>query len=118
LPDEVRHVAESVHSATRASVHGPQRHEVGAARATARLREECDPVSIRGPGVAPGLRRGEYGIFITTSFYTRQAQEEVLEDAYPLRLFAGVDLIRFFRELKLIVGDHLRQDWVAAVLTH
>ena len=62
------------------------------------------------------LRRGEYGIFVTTSYYTRQAQEEVLDDAYPVKLFAGADLVRFLRELKLVVGDHLRQDWLEAVL--
>jgi HJR/Mrr/RecB family endonuclease len=64
------------------------------------------------------LRRGEYGIFVTTSYYTRQAQEEVLEDAYPVKLFAGVDLVRFFRELKLIAGDHLREEWLSAVLSN
>jgi hypothetical protein len=62
------------------------------------------------------LRRGEYGIFVTTSYYTRQAQEEVLEDAYPVKLFSGADLVRFFRELKLATGDHLREDWLAVTL--
>jgi hypothetical protein len=52
---------------------------------------------------------------VTTSYYSRQAQEEVLEDAYPVKLFAGVDLLRFLRELKLIVDDHINQDWLAAV---
>jgi hypothetical protein len=61
------------------------------------------------------LRRGEYGIFVTTSYFTRQAQEEVLEDAYPVKLFAGVDLIRFFRELKLISGGQINQTWLNAV---
>ena len=62
------------------------------------------------------LRRGEYGIFVTTSYYTRQAQEEVLEDAYPVKLFAGIDLVRFLRELKLLAGERLREEWLAAVL--
>jgi HJR/Mrr/RecB family endonuclease len=62
------------------------------------------------------LRRGEYGIFVTTSYYTRQAQEEVLEDAYPVKLFAGIDLVRFLRELKLLAGEQLREEWLAAVL--
>jgi hypothetical protein len=62
------------------------------------------------------LRRGEYGIFVTTSYYTRQAQEEVLEDAYPVKLFSGVDLVRFLRELKLLTGEQLRREWLAAVL--
>jgi restriction endonuclease Mrr len=64
------------------------------------------------------LRRGEYGNFVTTSYYTRQTQEEVLEDAYPVKLFAGADLIRFLKELKLIVDDHIRQGWLTAVLSH
>jgi Restriction endonuclease len=63
------------------------------------------------------LRRSEYAIYVRTSYYTRQAQEEVLEDAYPVKLFADVDLILFFRELRLIVGDHLGQDWLTAVLS-
>ncbi|MGA2185457.1 MAG: restriction endonuclease [Bryobacteraceae bacterium] len=62
------------------------------------------------------LRRGEYGIFVTTSYYTRQAQEEVLADAYPVKLFAGIDLVRFLKELKLVgPDDQIRQEWLAAV---
>jgi hypothetical protein len=61
------------------------------------------------------LRRGEYGIFVTTSYYTRQAQEEVFEDAYPVKLFAGIDLVGFLRELKLVTGENIRQDWLDAV---
>jgi hypothetical protein len=62
------------------------------------------------------LRRGEYGIFVTTSYYTRQAQEEVVEDSYPVKLFAAIDLIRFLRELKLLKGEHLKPEWLVAVL--
>ena len=61
------------------------------------------------------LRRGEYGIFVTTSYYTRQAQEEVVEDAYPVKLFAGIDLVRFLRELKLVAGEQLSEDWLSAI---
>lgn len=76
-------------------------------------------------GVGPGevsrlvarLRRGEYGIFVTTSYYSRQAQAEVLEDEYPVKLFSGVDLVRFLRELKLIGGNRISQPWLNAV-TH
>jgi hypothetical protein len=35
------------------------------------------------------LQRGEYGVFITTSYYTKAAQEEIYEDNYPVRLFTG-----------------------------
>jgi len=67
-------------------------------------------------GWLPALRRGEYGIFVTTSYFTIQAQKEVLEDAYPISLFAGIDLVRFFRELKLIAAGQISQDWLKAVM--
>jgi hypothetical protein len=61
------------------------------------------------------LRRGEYGVFVTTSYYSKQAQEEVIEDGYPVKLFAGIDLVRFLRELKLATGEQLNEKWLAAV---
>ena len=62
------------------------------------------------------LRRGEYGIFVTTSYYTKQAQEEVIEDAYPIRLFSGIDLVKFLHELKLVNGGEISRDWLSALL--
>ena len=61
------------------------------------------------------LRRGEYGLFVTTSYYTRQAQEEVLADGYPVKLFAAVDLVRMMKELKLVTGNRIRPERLAAV---
>jgi restriction endonuclease Mrr len=62
------------------------------------------------------LKRGEYGIFVTTSYYTQQAQEEVLEDAYPIRLFSGIDLVAFLRELKLVGRRHIKAEWLSALI--
>jgi hypothetical protein len=39
----------------------------------------------------------------------------VFEDAYPVKLFAGIDLMGFLRELKLITGENIRGEWLAAV---
>lgn len=50
------------------------------------------------------LQRGEYGIFITTSYFTKAAQEEVIVDNYPVRLFSGRDIVLFLRVLGLVVG--------------
>ncbi len=61
------------------------------------------------------LGRGQYGIFVTTSFFTRQAQEEVLEDRYPTRLFAGSDVVRIMRELRAARGDEIAPSWLASV---
>jgi len=58
------------------------------------------------------LSRGQYGIFVTTSFYTAQAQMEVLLDSYPIRLFSGIHLVRFLRELKLVEGTQIKHQWL------
>ena len=61
------------------------------------------------------LSRGQYGIFVTTSYFTKQTQEEVLEDRYPTTLVAGADLVRIMRELRVVSGDEIRQTWLRAV---
>jgi len=57
------------------------------------------------------LQRGEYGIFITTSFYTQSAQEEVLKDGYPVRLFSGGDIVNLLKSLGKISGGQLNKEW-------
>lgn len=61
------------------------------------------------------LARGQYGLFVTTSYFTKQAQEEVLEDGYPVRLYTGLDIINFLRELKLIEGKRIKESWLREV---
>ncbi len=62
------------------------------------------------------LQRGEYGIFITTSYYTKAAQEEVYEDSYPVRLFSGRDIVSFLRLLGRIADkNRIKEDWLARI---
>ena len=61
------------------------------------------------------LSRGQYGIFVTTSYFTKQTQEEVLEDRYPTTLVAGADLVRIMRELRIARGAEIRPAWLHAV---
>src|SRR3954451_3208753 len=61
------------------------------------------------------LARGQYGIFVTTSYYTKQAQEEVLLDSYPVRLLSGIHLVSFLRELKLVEGTQIKAEWLESV---
>lgn len=61
------------------------------------------------------LGRGQYGLFVTTSYFTRQTQAEVLEDRYPTRLFAGADVVRFMRELRIVKGSQIAPQWLAAI---
>lgn len=74
-----------------------------------------------GPGkvsrLVARLGRGEYGIFVTTSYYTKQAQEETLEDNYPVRLYSGIDIINFLKELRLIDNGRIKQEWIN-MITH
>ena len=59
--------------------------------------------------------RGQYGLYVTTSYFTKQAQEEVFEDRYPARLFAGADVVRFMRELRLVKGAEISETWLSAI---
>jgi hypothetical protein len=61
------------------------------------------------------LGRGQYGLFVTTSYFSPQAQAEVLEDRYPTALFAGVDVVRLLKELGAARGGSLSPRWLSAV---
>lgn len=77
------------------------------------------PTTAVGPGhvsrLVARLGRGQYGVFVTTSYFTRQAQEEVLADGYPTTLVAGADLVRIMRELRVVNHDEISGKWLAAV---
>jgi restriction endonuclease Mrr len=61
------------------------------------------------------LGRGQYGIFVTTSYFTKQTQEEVLEDRYPTTLVAGADLVRIMREMRIASGSEISASWLRSV---
>lgn len=61
------------------------------------------------------LGRGQYGLFVTTSTFTQQTQEEVLRDAYPASLISGGDLVRMMRELRIARAGVISTDWLRAV---
>ncbi|MFW9872474.1 MAG: restriction endonuclease [Candidatus Thorarchaeota archaeon] len=62
------------------------------------------------------LGRGQFGVFVTTSYYTIQTQKEVLEDGYPVRLFSGLDLVNILHELRLVENDQIKSDWLTTVI--
>ena len=61
------------------------------------------------------LQRGEYGIFLTTSYYTRSTQEEVFKDGYPVRLFSGGDIINLLKSLGKISNGFLNKEWLERI---
>ncbi len=62
------------------------------------------------------LGRQEYGLFVTTSYFTEQAQREVLADSYPVHLIPGAELIKMLRFLHLAEGASMRRAWLESVL--
>lgn len=63
------------------------------------------------------LNRGQFGIFVTTSYYTRQTQREVLEDGYPVRLFSGNDLVNILQELRLVKNGKIKDEWLETAVS-
>lgn len=61
------------------------------------------------------LNRGQFGIFVTTSYYTVQTQKEVLEDGYPVKLFTGNDLINILHELRLVEKGKIKDGWIKSI---
>jgi hypothetical protein len=61
------------------------------------------------------LGRGEFGLFVTTSYFTVQAQEEVLADGYPTELIAGADIVKVLRDLRLATGSTISPAWLTSV---
>ena len=61
------------------------------------------------------LQRGEYGLFFTTSWYTIQAQEEVIIDGYPVRLFSGQDIVNILKSLKKITKGKIDKSWLKSI---
>jgi Restriction endonuclease AspBHI N-terminal/Restriction endonuclease len=61
------------------------------------------------------LGRGQYGLFVTTSYFTKQTQEEVLADGYPTSLIAGADLVRMMRELRIARRGEIAPSWLRVV---
>lgn len=64
------------------------------------------------------LGRGQFGIFVTTSYYTKQTQKEVLEDGYPVKLFSGIDLVNMLLELRLIKNGRIKAEWLEIVINN
>ena len=85
-----------------------------------RLKGEVKRYKPDGGGVGPKdvarlvarLQRGEHGIFVTTSYFTLQAQSEVLEDGYPVDLISGSRLISLLTEVGAIQKGRLVSHWL------
>jgi hypothetical protein len=63
------------------------------------------------------LNRQEYGIFVTTSYFSKRAQREVLDDMYPVHLISGSDLILILKSLRLISQGEISKSWLEAILS-
>lgn len=57
---------------------------------------------------------GEIGLFLTTSHFTRSAQEEN-STTYPVRLFAATDLVELLLQTDLVEGSQLSDEIVREI---
>jgi hypothetical protein len=54
------------------------------------------------------LHRGEFGVFVTTSYFTDACQKEILHDGYPVELVYGRRLIEMLRASGRVESGRLR----------
>jgi hypothetical protein len=61
------------------------------------------------------LRRGEHGVFVTTASFSRQCQEEVFADQYPVDLIPGARLVGMLQHLGAVRGREILPAWLKPV---
>jgi HJR/Mrr/RecB family endonuclease len=84
------------------------------------LKGEVKRYELDGSGVGPKdvarlvarLQRGEHGVFVTTSYFTKQAQEEVHADGYPVELIAGGRFTGLLQQIGATRKGQLRPEWL------
>ena len=63
------------------------------------------------------LKHRDLGVFVTTSFFAPQVQEELIEDRHPILLVSGGDIARVLIENQL--GDPIAlSHWIKSVKSH
>lgn len=84
------------------------------------LKGEVKRYEVDGGGVGPKdvarlvarLQRGEHGVFVSTSHFTKQAQEEMYEDRYPVELIPGGRFAGMLAQVGATRGSELRGEWL------
>ncbi len=80
-----------------------------------RYNPEANPVGPKDVArLVARLQRGEHGVFVTNSTFTQQAQEEVLEDRYPVDLLHGQRLTALLAHCGATRNGELDPAWVRA----
>lgn len=85
------------------------------------LKGEVKRYELDGGGVGPKdvarlvarLQRGEHGVFVTTSHFTTQAQDEMFADRYPVELVPGGRFAGMLAHVGATKAGNLREDWLA-----
>jgi restriction endonuclease Mrr len=86
---------------------------VGEARQTA-MNDAIDAKHVSR--VLSMMHGGEYGFYITTSYFTESAQIEIKKENDSLKTINGLQLVDLFKELNLIQGDEINKIWLTKVL--
>ncbi len=84
------------------------------------LKGEVKRYHLSGGGVGPKdvarlvarLQRGEHGVFVTTSHFTPQAQDEMYADRYPVELIPGGRFAGILAHVGATKNGQLRPEWL------
>lgn len=76
-----------------------------------------------GVGVKPlsrlisRIKHRDFGVFITTSFFNEQVQQEIIDDHHPIVLVSGGDIAKLLIKHELAGPEHSRQlsDWIVSI---
>jgi len=63
------------------------------------------------------LKHRDIGVFVTTSYFNRQVQEELLEDRHPIILVSGGDIAKILIAKELHVPGKL-EAWLSEMRKH
>ncbi|NDI34903.1 restriction endonuclease [Chengkuizengella sediminis] len=58
------------------------------------------------------LNRGQMGLYITTSYFTGSAQQEIKRSRSSIKLISGLDLVKCLTEHQLIEGNQIKSSWI------
>jgi hypothetical protein len=58
------------------------------------------------------LKHRQFGVFVTTSYFARQAYEEVRQDAHPVVLVCGRDIVEALRQNQIAGIEEVKR-WLS-----
>ncbi|MDP5274760.1 hypothetical protein [Chengkuizengella axinellae] len=58
------------------------------------------------------LNRGQIGVYITTSYFTERAQQQLSSSKSSIKLISGLDIVKCLKELHLVENNQIKASWL------